>query len=215
MTSNSLLLVTGTAALSDALDRLGIAGQCLGLRARSGYDLAGPAYTVRYLPVGSRTGTVGDYIEDVPPGSVVVLDNGGREDVTVWGELLTAAAIARGVAGTVVYGAHRDSASIRKLGYPIFSTAVYMRTGKGRVYAADTGGPVQVGGVHVEPGDFVVADSDGVVILPRSRSDEVRRIAEEIREAETEIARLVSGGVTLRAARETEGYHDLQSRADR
>jgi 4-hydroxy-4-methyl-2-oxoglutarate aldolase len=74
-----------TTALSDALDRLGIAGQCLGIKPLDPrFRLAGRAFTILYGPAGTPPGTVGDYIDDVAPGGVVVLDNGGRENATVW-----------------------------------------------------------------------------------------------------------------------------------
>src|ERR1700737_2531451 len=88
----------GVTTLSDALDRLGIEGQCLGIMpfARS-MRLAGPAFTIRMLPVGSTGGSVGDYIDDVLPGQIVVIDNDGRLDATVWGDILTMVADRRGI----------------------------------------------------------------------------------------------------------------------
>ena len=79
-----------TATLSDALDRLGVAGQCYKIVPRDPkFRLAGRAFTLLYGPAGNPAGTVGDYIDDVPPGSVCVLDNGGRDNATVWGDILT------------------------------------------------------------------------------------------------------------------------------
>ena len=73
-----------TATLSDALDKLGIAGQCYRIKPRSGsFRMAGRAWTLLYGPAANPPGTVGDYIDDVPPGSVIVLDNGGRDNVSV------------------------------------------------------------------------------------------------------------------------------------
>src|SRR3954468_24808197 len=98
-----------TTALSDAMDRLGIAGQCLNIKPLA-HDmrLAGRAFTILYGPSGKPSGTVGDYIDDVPGGHVVVLDNGGRETAAVWGDILPWVATQRGVAGTVIDGACRD-----------------------------------------------------------------------------------------------------------
>src|SRR5579862_956727 len=109
-----------TATLSDALDRLGIAGQCQRIKPRTpSFRLAGRAFTILYGPAANPPGTVGDYIDDIPPGSVVVLDNGGREDATVWGDILTWVAHSRGIAGTVIDGACRDVALSHELAYPI------------------------------------------------------------------------------------------------
>src|SRR5579871_5176572 len=100
-----------TASLSDAMDKLGINGQCHRIAPRSAnFRLAGRAYTLLYGPAGNPPGTVGDYIDDVPPGQVVVLDNGGRDNATVWGDILTEVAHRRGLGGTVIDGICRDVA---------------------------------------------------------------------------------------------------------
>src|SRR5260370_33011924 len=79
-----------TTSLSDALDRLGIAGQCLNIKPLDHrFRLTGRAFTILYGPAGSPPGTVGDYIDDVPPGSGVALDNGRRANATVVGDRLT------------------------------------------------------------------------------------------------------------------------------
>src|SRR3954470_4468127 len=86
-----------TTSLSDAMDRLGIAGQCLNIKPLDPkFRLAGRAFTILYGPSGKPSGTVGDYIDDVKPGEVVVLDNGGRENATVWGDILTEVAHTKG-----------------------------------------------------------------------------------------------------------------------
>ncbi|HVW31755.1 MAG TPA: RraA family protein, partial [Acidimicrobiia bacterium] len=120
--------------VSDALDRLGLAGQCLGIGPLDpSFRLVGRAFTVRYGPVGHDGGSVGDYIDDVVDGEVVVLDNGGRVDATVWGDILTSVAHARGVAGTVIDGVCRDVDRSVELRYPVFARGNWMRTGKDRV----------------------------------------------------------------------------------
>ena len=111
-----------TATLSDALDKLGIAGQCYRIKPRDPeFRMAGRAWTLLYGPAGNPPGTVGDYIDDVPAGSVIVLDNGGRDNATVWGDILTEIAHRRGIAGTLIDGVCRDTHLCRALGYPVFS----------------------------------------------------------------------------------------------
>jgi 4-hydroxy-4-methyl-2-oxoglutarate aldolase len=203
-----------TATISDALDRLGIAGQCLGIKPRDpAFRLAGRAFTVRYRAAGSPPGTVGDFIDDVPAASVIVLDNAGREDATVWGDILTMVAHTRKLGGTVIDGACRDVQLCLDLGYPVFSRSHSMRTGKDRVEVDEIGRPITIGGASVEPGDLLRGDADGVVVIPKAREAEVLAVAEEIHRAEEEIRAAVTGGLRLDEARRRHRYHRLQTRS--
>lgn len=202
-----------TASLSDAMDKLGIRGQCRRITPRdASFRLAGRAYTILYGPAGSPPGTVGDYIDDVAPGSVIVLDNGGREDATVWGDILTEIAHRRGLAGTVIDGICRDVAMCLKLGYPVYSRGAWMRTGKDRVQVEAVNAPVNIGDARVAPGDLMRGDADGVVVIPREHEDKVLAVAEEIELAENRIREAVRGGMRLDEARRVHRYHQLQSK---
>jgi 4-hydroxy-4-methyl-2-oxoglutarate aldolase len=204
----------GTSALSDALDRLGLGGQTLGLRpAGSSTRIWGPAFTVRMAPAAHSPGSVGDYIDDVPPGAVVVIDNAGRLDATVWGDILTTTAGLRGIGGTVINGVCRDSWVLTEQEYPLFSLGVHMHTGKDRVQMEATGEPVSLGGARVEPGDLVVGDRDGVLVIAGGEAARVVATAQEIEAVEDAIRAAVRSGSSLRAARAQHGYHALQSRA--
>lgn len=203
-----------TATISDALDRLGRPGSLLGLAPLGpGQHMLGRAFTVSYRPAGSPPGTVGDYLDDVQPGDVVVLDNDGRTDCTVWGDILTAVAHQRGVAGTVIDGVCRDVNRALSLGYPVYSRGRFMRTGKDRVEVAAVGQPVAVGGVQVRAGDLLVGDQDGALVIAREIEEEVRAIASEIAEREEKILAKALAGATIAAARAEFGYHNLQRRA--
>lgn len=207
--------VLDTATLSDALDRLGVAGQCHGIMPRSTqFRFAGRAYTLRYGPASTPPGTVGDYIDDVPPGAVVVLDNSGREDCTVWGDILTEIAHRRGIAGTVIDGICRDASLCLNLGYPVFSRGHWMRTGKDRVQVEATNLPVNIGQARVQPGDLLVGDADGVVVIPQEHEEAVLEAAEEILAVEASIREAVRKGVSLDEARKRFSYHSLQSKAN-
>ncbi len=202
-----------TATLSDALDKLGIAGQCYRIKPRSpAFRMAGRAWTLLYGPAGKPAGTVGDYIDDVPPGSVVVLDNGGRDNATVWGDILTEIAHRRGIAGTVIDGVCRDTALCTELGYPVFSKDHWMRTGKDRVQVEATQVPVTIGEARVAPGDIVRGDADGVIVIPKEHEAQVLDTAEAIEKAEEAIRNAVRGGMRLDEARKAFKYHQLQTR---
>lgn len=202
-----------TATLSDALDKLGIAGQCYRIKPRDpAFRMAGRAWTLLYGPAGNPPGTVGDYIDDVPPGSVVVLDNGGRDNATVWGDILTEIAHRRGLAGTLIDGVCRDTHLCVSLGYPVFSKGHWMRTGKDRVQVEATGVPVNIGEARVAPGDIVKGDADGAVVIPAAHEDQVLDAAEAIEAAEDRIRAAARGGMRLDEARRQFKYHQLQSR---
>ena len=202
-----------TATLSDALDRQGLNGQCYKIKPRSSdFRMAGRAWTLLYGPAGSPAGTVGDYIDDVAPGSVIVLDNGGRDNVTVWGDILTEVAHKKGIAGTVIDGINRDVSLCLELGYPIYSRENWMRTGKDRVQVEATQVPVNIGDARVCPGDILRGDADGVVVIAKEHEEAVLAAAEEIQAAEDAIRASVRAGMTLREAREKHRYHQLQTR---
>ena len=202
-----------TATLSDALDRLGLVGQCYKIKPRSiSNRMTGRAWTVQYGPAGNPPGTVGDYIDDIEPGAVIVLANGGRDDVTVWGDILTEVAHRKRIAGTVIDGINRDVALALELGYPIYSRDNWMRTGKDRVQVEAIQTPVNIGNVRVAPGDLIRGDADGVVVIARPFEDQVLAAAEMIQAAEDAIRASVRAGVSLREAREKHRYHQLQTR---
>jgi len=202
-----------TATLSDALDRLGIGGQCHRIRPCSAkFRMAGRAFTVLYGPAGRPPGTVGDYIDDATPGSVMVLDNGGRDDVTVWGDILTEIAQRRGLAGTVIDGTNRDVSLCLELNYPVYSRHTWMRTGKDRVQVEGVKVPVSIGNVRVAFGDLLKGDADGVLVIPKEHEHAVLAAAEEIHAAEEHIRASVRQGTRLDEARKQFRYHQLQSR---
>ena len=202
-----------TATISDALDKLRISGQCLGIKPRNhDFRLAGRAYTILYGPLDSdNPGTVGDFIDKLDEGTVVVIDNGGREDATVWGDILTYLADKKGLAGTVIDGACRDVHLCLELGYPIYSRSYSMRTGKDRVQVDGEQVPVNIGDARVLPGDLMRGDADGVICIPKSREDEVLDVAEQIDQAENQIRKYLEEGKTIAEARKEMKYHSLQT----
>ncbi|MBP0622373.1 RraA family protein [Cupriavidus consociatus] len=204
-----------TPGVSDAMDRLGLPGQCLDIAPLDNYRKAvvGPAFTVKYVSASTPPGTVGDFIDDVQPGDVIVIDNDGRTDCTVWGDIMTQYAGARGIAATVIDGVCRDVMKALGDGYPLFTRGRFMRTGKDRVQVDSVNTPVSVGTARVCARDIVVADANGVVIIPRGRAQEVAELARKIEEVESKIRDYIADGKTLGEAREALGYHTLQRKA--
>ncbi|KAJ5245088.1 hypothetical protein N7489_005184 [Penicillium chrysogenum] len=209
---SSLFAGSDTPAVSDALDKLGIPGQAFNIMPLTNYSkvTVGPAFTVRYVPTSIPPGSVGDFIDDVAIGDVVVIDNGGRTDCTVWGDIMTQYAGIRGIAGTVIDGVCRDVNPAINDGYPIFTAGRWMRTGKDRVQVGGVNEAIGIGKVHVQPRDIVVADANGVVIVPRNRAREVAELATKIEKSEEGIRDLITSGASIAEAREKLGYHTLQ-----
>jgi 4-hydroxy-4-methyl-2-oxoglutarate aldolase len=128
-----------------------------------GARVAGPAYPVRCSP-GDNLG-IHVAVTRAPAGSILVADMGGERDFGYWGEVLTTGAEARGIAGLVIDACVRDCDALAAHGFPVFSTGLAL-TGASKAQPGAIGRPVTVGDVAVEPGDWVVADVDGVVVLP-------------------------------------------------
>ncbi|PLB44567.1 RraA-like protein [Aspergillus steynii IBT 23096] len=209
---SALFADSDTPAVSDALDKLGINGQVFNIMPLANYQkvTVGPAFTVRYVPASNPPGSVGDFIDDVAIGDVVVIDNGGRTDCTVWGDIMTQYAGIRGIAGTVIDGVCRDVNRAISDDYPLFTAGRWMRTGKDRVQVGGVNEPVGVGKVRVQPRDIVVADANGVVVVPRDRAREVAEVARKVEKSEEGIRELIAGGASIAEAREKLGYHTLQ-----
>ena len=203
-----------TPGVSDALDKLGLNGQCLGIVPLENYTgvVVGLAFTVKYVPAATPPGTVGDFIDDVQPGDVVVIDNDGRTDCTVWGDIMTQYAGVRNIAATVIDGVCRDVAKALSDEYPLFTKGRFMRTGKDRVEVAAVNVPVSIGTARVCPRDIIVADANGVVAVPRDLAREVAETARQIEAVEANIRGQIASGKTLREARSALGYHTLQRR---
>lgn len=202
-----------TTCVSDAMDKIGIECSVYGVKPiQRGQKICGRAYTVHYVPCGAVKGTVGDFLDEVQPGQVIVIDNAGRDNCTVWGDIMAKTAKKMGIAGTVIDGVCRDIPAVLECGYPLFSKGYYMRTGKDRVYVDAVNVPVTLSDIQVCPGDIVIGDDTGVVVVPQSHAEEVAAIAEGIDSKEQEILALVAEGHPLKEARAMTGYHHLQTK---
>ena len=140
----------------------------------------------------------------------MVIDNSGRVDCTVWGDILTLAAMQRSLGGTVIDGACRDSTRAVEEGYPLFARASTMRTGKGQVEVSSVDDPVSLGAADVAPGDLIFGDRDGICVVPWAHVHSVLEAAEEIQGREHDIEGMVRDGASLAEARRRHGYFNLQ-----
>lgn len=195
--------VVGAALVADALDTLGLRRQCLGAGLKPlvpGAPLVGLAFPVQIATV--------DELPDVPyqgllraldaiaEGEIYVASTGGASDVAIWGELITNACRSRGALGAICDGYARDTAKVKELSFPVFcrGTIPYDSNGRSEVVAHRVS--VVVDDVTIQPGDTIVADDDGVVIVPQEVSADVLRRAAEKATAEGDFREAVRSGIS-------------------
>ncbi|MCL6637601.1 MAG: RraA family protein [Alicyclobacillus sp.] len=193
------LLRLDTCALSDALDVLQLRGVARGLRGVTVQQkLAGRVLTVGLRPYNGQTSPFHLGTRAIAAGSpehVIVMANQGTEEGAGWGGLLSLAAKLRGIQGVVVDGACRDVDEIRELGFPVYARSVTPLTARGRRVEEVFNEPVEVAGVWVEPGDWVLADGSGVVFVPADQLAAVVQEAERIAAKEAEMAAALRAGL--------------------
>lgn len=179
-----------TATVSDARDRLGLpSGVAHGLRCLAGGPAtAGRAVTVDLVPVddtslpltGPQRHLCTAAVDASGAGDVIVVAHSGRTAMAGWGGVLSTAASERGIAGVIVDGAVRDVDEAIALDFPIHAVTAVPVTARGRVQEREWNVPVTIAGVPVAPGDWVIADSSGVVFVEANSIDQVLTLAEEI-----------------------------------
>jgi 4-hydroxy-4-methyl-2-oxoglutarate aldolase len=169
-----------TATISDAQQSLGIMRPNIKALA-PGMRLLGPAHTVKCYP-GSII-TVHKALLEAVPGEVLVIDGEGDDRGALFGELMTLQALRSGLAGIVVDGPIRDHNAVVESGFPVFATSINPRVGSNRRLGA-TQIAVQCGGVVVRPGDFILADDDGVAVVAPESAVNVLDLAEGIKRKE-------------------------------
>ena len=196
------LALLDTCAVSDALDRLGLAGTVHGIhRAWACPRIAGRVVTVKltdYEPGSSPRRHLGAAaIVGAGPGDVIVMAGGGRTDAAVWGGLLSLAAATRGVGGVIVDGACRDVDDSQELGFPVYARAAVPTTARARLVEEATGTAVAVAGTFVRMGDLAIADGSGVVFVSAESADQVLAVAEELAARENVMAEELRGGKSV------------------
>jgi regulator of RNase E activity RraA len=168
--------------------------------------LVGPAFTLRFIPAREDLATPAAWssprstraaIEDMPPGCVVVAGAMGVADAGIFGDILCARMVKRGVAGLVTDGVMRDIAGVRATGLPIWSKGVAAPPSVAGLIFEGWQAPIGCGGVAVYPGDLIVADSDGAVVVPIALAEHVASAGPEQERLEAWIAREVERGVAL------------------
>ncbi len=165
--------------------------------------IAGIAATVLEVPSQEphKPELAFDVIDESPPGSVICIGSGADANTAVWGELMTAGAVARGHEGAVLDGGTRDAALIqRDTEFPVYARSIVPSSSIGRLMTIARDVPVQVGGVIINPGDYIVGDEDGVVAIPAEHVTAIIEFAEEAESIEEEMAKFIAEVGSMRAA---------------
>jgi regulator of RNase E activity RraA len=137
-------------------------------------------------------------MDSLQPGEIAVMAAGGSEQIATLGELMSTAALKRGATGAVTDGLIRDVRRIRELRFPVFSAGYRPVDSKGRGMVTEHQVPVEISGVRIEPGDLIMGDVDGVVVVPRAVERHVLEIAWEKASAENNTREELERGVLLR-----------------
>jgi regulator of RNase E activity RraA len=200
-----------TAVIGDVMDQLGLIRQFLPAPVRPLRPemlVAGramPVLTARVFgPQAKPFGRLTEALDALAPGDVYIA-NGGGAQCALWGEILTASARARGAVGAVVDGYHRDTRKVLEQRFPVFSRGAFGQDSSVRSVVLDFGVTVELGAVRIEPGDLVVGDLDGVLVLPRDVEDEVLERALEKAGTENEVRAAIEGGLSATEAFATFG----------
>lgn len=193
-----------TASVADAVDKItgktGFMDETMKPRINE-RKIVGPAVTIlegptdEFLPPQHAL----DAIDESPAGSVICIAINGEKNVAVWGGLMTAGAVANKHEGAVLDGGVRDITEIRRdYDFPVFSRSVSPGTTLGRYRTYSANEPVQIAGVIVHPGDIIVADIDGVVVVPHQHAEAVLAMSKDIDARELEQAQLIINAGSLR-----------------
>jgi regulator of RNase E activity RraA len=190
--------------VSDVLDGMGLRGHAMGTSIRPLHDdmvVAGYAATMlmaeNYDYEKDTFSLQFKAIDNLREDEVMIVSAQGTERAALWGELLSSAARYRGARGAIIEGVARDVKLIRKMRFPVFSMGINPISSKGRLIAVDYACPVEILGVKVNPGDLIIADIDGVVVVPKDFAEDTVEKAFEISASETKTRDELNKGVGL------------------
>jgi 4-hydroxy-4-methyl-2-oxoglutarate aldolase len=155
--------------------------------------LCGSALTVKSRPADNLM--LHKAVSIAMPGDVLIVECDGFIEAGHWGEIITVAAMHKGMAGIVTNGAVRDTLQIRELGFPVFSAGISIK-GTTKAVPGKINNPVSFGGVIVNPGDIIIADNDGIVAVPLSEAEILIKTAEAKEKSEAEAIKKIKSGIS-------------------
>jgi len=191
----------GTGIVADALLMVGFEGGVEGIHPARGFEdvpLVGSACTVRFGVPDSDTPKLTTYgvIEHFPSGSILVMDAQGSPNHHYAGDNVGFYAKSRGLAGVVLFGGARDVAGWRKAGMPLYCTGLATKDKPAGTKVVGSQIPVEIGGVLVKPGDIIVGDEDGIVVVPREYLKATIEKIQIVSEVEADMRQAIEGGAT-------------------
>lgn len=193
-----------SAVISDVLDELGFRNQtlCSDIQAlTSSNRLCGRVFTARAQPVNEIPADPYKLelqaIDSMENGDVFVIDAGHNCECAFWGELLSTACIAKGIRGVVMSACSRDMWRLREMSFPVFGIGYNPADSKGRIDTIEIGKPIKIDGVEIKNGDFIIGDSDGVVVIPNKVLSETLRLAQTKVSAENTVRDELAEGVSV------------------
>jgi 4-hydroxy-4-methyl-2-oxoglutarate aldolase len=190
-----------TTNIADAMDKVGIRGAVIGIRPM--YDcpkIIGRAVTIKITAAGavaSKYHLGVRAIDAASRGDVIIIDNRGDLNNNCWGEILSMGSKMKGISGVVVDGAARDIDACREFGFAVYARGTVPITARGRIMEESFNEVIRVGDVQVSPGDIVMADINGVVIIPAGKVEEVLSAAETLLEKELAMIEELKNGVSM------------------
>ena len=197
----SRMLKLSTPNLSDALDKVGLRGAVSGIRPMYACPrIVGRAVTIRIMAAGMLKSEyhLGVHaIDAASSGDIIIIDNHGDTENNCWGEILSMGAKMKGVYGVVVDGAARDIDMCEEFEFPVYARGTVPITARGRIMQESVNEVIRIGNVQVRPGDIVMADINGVVIIPVEKLDEVLEVAEQISHKEKAMVAELKKGVPI------------------
>ena len=194
--------------ISDATDKVGLKSSMNSSikPIKLGTKLAGPAVTIRRIKkekigegnFSQYTNILHEIIDTTEPGNIMLIDADGDTESATWGGNMSTAAKAKSLGGAIVDGGARDQKEIKDMDFPLFSKSTVPARSGGRLVTVGYNIPIVCGDILVHPGDFIMGDDDGVVVIPKNRIDEILTLAEEIEYKERKVLEYLKKGYKLK-----------------
>ncbi|MDH5402259.1 MAG: hypothetical protein OEZ01_03910 [Candidatus Heimdallarchaeota archaeon] len=194
----NLLETVSTANISDAMDKLNLDGILEGIKLQNNMNMKiyGKAITVQFtdIIIENPMPLAIDAISKANEDNIIIMTSNGNLEVAIWGGILSTSAKLKGIQGTILDGVCRDIDEIDEINYPMFSRGVAIKSPRNRLYQVSVNDQIQINNIIINPEDLIVADSNGVVVIPKEKIEEVITLTIEIAKLEKQIVDNLESG---------------------